>query len=108
MLIIITGFLLILAIIFIKYKPVYEVTIAGEKLGYIEKVDEFKNLIEEKIINQEGEYIENISLIQEPEYSFKLLKRTSNLNTDEVEHEKIYIHCYLYNNNLFFIFNNFI
>ena len=84
MLIIITGFLLILAIIFIKYKPVYEVTIAGEKLGYIEKVDEFKNLIEEKIINQEGEYIENISLIQEPEYSFKLLKRTSNLNTDEV------------------------
>lgn len=84
MLIIITGFLLILAIIFIKYKPVYEVTIAGEKLGYIEKVDEFKNLIEEKIINQEGEYIENISLIQEPEYSFKLLKRTSNLNTDEI------------------------
>ena len=84
MLIIITGFLLILAIIFIKYKPVYEVIIAGEKLGYIEKVDEFKNLIEEKIINQEGEYIENISLIQEPEYSFKLLKRTSNLNTDEI------------------------
>ena len=84
MLIIITGFLLILAIIFIKYKPVYEVTIAGEKLGYIEKVDEFKNLIEEKIINQEGEYIENISLIQEPEYIFKLLKRTSNLNTDEI------------------------
>ena len=84
MLIIITGFLLILAIIFIKYKPVYEVTIAGEKLGYIEKVDEFKNLIEEKIINKEGEYIENISLIQEPEYSFKLLKRTSNLNTDEI------------------------
>ena len=82
--IVISGFLLILAIIFIKYKPVYEVTIAGEKLGYIEKVDEFKNLIEEKIINQEGEYIENISLIQEPEYSFKLLKRTSNLNTDEV------------------------
>ena len=84
MAIIISGFLLILAMIFIKYKPVYEVTIAGEKLGYIEKVDEFKNLIEEKIINQEGEYIENISLIQEPEYSFKLLKRTSNLNTDEV------------------------
>ena len=42
----ITGFLLILAIIFIKYKPVYEVTIAGEKLGYIGKIEEFKNLIE--------------------------------------------------------------
>ena len=82
--IVISGFLLILAIIFIKYKPVYEVTIAGEKLGYIGKIEEFKNLIEKKIINQEGEYIADVSLIQEPEYKFSLLKRTSNLNEDEV------------------------
>ena len=80
----ISGFLLILAMIFIKYKPAYEVTIAVEKLGYIEKIEEFKNLIEEKIINQEGEYIANVSLIQEPEYNFRLLKRTSEANTDEV------------------------
>lgn len=84
MAIIISGFLLILAMIFIKYKPVYEVTIAGEKLGYIEKVDEFKDLVEEKIINQEGEYIANISLIEEPEYNLKLLSRTSNLNEEEL------------------------
>ncbi len=84
MIIMISGFLLILAMIFIKYKPAYEVTIAGEKLGYIERIDEFKNLIEEKIINQEGEYIANVSLIQEPEYNFKLLKRTSEANADEV------------------------
>ena len=82
--IVISGFLLILAIIFIKYKPVYEVTIAGEKLGYIGEIEEFKNLIEEKIINQEGEYIADVSLIQEPEYKLSLLKRTSNLNEDEV------------------------
>lgn len=84
MAIMISGFLLILAMIFIKYKPVYEVTIAGEKLGYIEKVDEFKNLIEEKIINQEGEYIANISLIEEPEYNLKLLSQTSDLNEEEL------------------------
>ena len=82
--IVISGFLLILAIIFIKYKPVYEVTIAGEKLGYIVKIEEFKNLIEEKIINQEGEYIADVSLIQEPEYNFKLLKRTSEINSNDV------------------------
>lgn len=80
----ISGFLLILAMIFIKYKPAYEVTIAGEKLGYIERIDEFKNLIEEKIINQEGEYIADVSLIQEPEYNFKLLKRTSETNSNDV------------------------
>lgn len=80
----ISGFLLILAMIFIKYKPAYEVTIAGEKLGYIERIDEFKNLIEEKIINQEGEYIADVSLIHEPEYNFKLLKRTSETNSNDV------------------------
>lgn len=80
----ISGFLLILAMIFIKYKPAYEVTIAGEKLGYIERIDEFKNLIEEKIINQEGEYIADVSLIQEPEYNFKLLKRTTETNLNDV------------------------
>ena len=80
----ISGFLLILAMIFIKYKQAYEVTIAGEKLGYIERIDEFKNLIEEKIINQEGEYIADVSLIQEPEYNFKLLKRTSETNSNDV------------------------
>ena len=84
MTIIISGFLLILASIFIKYKPVYEVTVAGEKVGYIAEINEFEKLIEEKIINQEGEYIENISLIQEPEYNLKLLKRTCNLDEDEV------------------------
>lgn len=84
MLIIISGFLLILAMIFIKYKPVYEVTVAGKKIGYIEKVNEFKNEIEEKILNQEGDYIENISLIEEPEYKITLLKRTKNSNESEV------------------------
>ena len=84
MLIIISGFLLILAMIFIKYKPVYEVTVAGEKIGYIEKVNEFKSEIEEKILNQEGDYIENISLIEKPEYKITLLKRTKNLNESEV------------------------
>ena len=52
--------------IFIKYKPVYAVTVAGEKLGFIENVDEFKNSIEENIINQEGTNIANVSLDTEP------------------------------------------
>ena len=59
--IVMIGFLLILASIFIKFKPVYEVTIDGEKLGVISNLKNFKNLIEEKIINQEGTNIANIS-----------------------------------------------
>lgn len=80
----ITGFLLILAIIFIKYKPVYEVTIAGEKIGYVAKIDELKTQIQEQILNQKDEVIADVSLITEPEYKFKLLKRNSKLNNDEI------------------------
>lgn len=82
--IIISGFLLILAMIFIKYKPVYEITVAGEKIGYIENLKEFKKEVEEQIINQEEEYIANISFIEEPIYKMKLLTRTSNQNEEEI------------------------
>lgn len=82
--IIISGFLLILAMIFIKYKPVYEITVAGEKIGYIENLKEFKNEVEEQIINQEEKYVANVSFIEEPIYKMKLLTRTSNQNEKEI------------------------
>lgn len=82
--IIISGFLLILAMIFIKYKPVYEVTVAEKKLGYISNLKEFKNLVEKEIINQEGTNIADVSLIEVPTYKRKLLKRTSNSNEQEI------------------------
>ena len=82
--IIISGFLLILAIIFIKYKPVYEVTVAGEKVGYITNLNEFKDLIEKKIINQEGKNIVNVSLINIPAYEMKLFARENNSNEQEI------------------------
>ena len=82
--IIITGFLLILAMIFIKYKPVYEVTVAGEKLGYIKNLNEFKNLLQDKIMNQEGTNIADVSLTDEPTYELKLLTRAKNANEEEI------------------------
>lgn len=82
--IVISGFLLVLAIIFIKYKPVYEVTVAGKTIGFIKEVNEFKSLIEKEVINQEGECIANISLIEEPKYELKLLNRTNNLDENEL------------------------
>ena len=82
--IIILGFLFILAIIFIKYKPVYEVRVAEKKLGYIENLDEFKKTVEEEIINQEGTNIAYVTLIDEPKYEAKLLSRTSNVNSEEI------------------------
>lgn len=82
--IIIVGFLLILASIFIKYKPAYGVTIAGEKLGDITDIDEFNEKIEEQILNKKGENISDVSLDETLEYTPKLVTRTSKTNDDEI------------------------
>ena len=78
-----SGFLLILAIIFIKYKPVYELALTGEKLGYIENISDFKKAIEE-IINQEGTNIAYVQLKEEPKYEFKLVTRETEVSDDEL------------------------
>ncbi len=81
--IILVGFLFILAMIFIKYKPVYEVTVAGEKIGYINNLNEFKNEVDEQIINSKEEHVAYTSFVNEPKYEQKLITRTSDVNNNE-------------------------
>lgn len=82
--IILIGFLFILAMIFIKYKPVYEVTVAGEKIGYIKNLNEFKSEVEEQIINSKEENVAYTSFINEPKYEQKLITRTSNVDNSKI------------------------
>ena len=80
----ITGTVLILAMICIKYRLVYEVRLKGEQIGYINDVNSFKETIEEEIINQKGQNIADVSLIDEPKYEIKLLSRNSIINEAEI------------------------
>ena len=80
---IILSFIIILAIIIIKYKTVYEVTVAGEKLGIVENANLFKQQIDEEILKSNEKNISSISLNEEPEYKIKLYKRTE--ETDETQ-----------------------
>ena len=41
---------LIIAIIFLKYKPTYKVTLAGKEIGYVENGTGLENRIQEEII----------------------------------------------------------
>lgn len=82
--IMILGFILIIAMLVIKYKPVYEVTIAKETLGYIENREEFAKTIEEQIISKQGQNIDNVSLEQEPEYEIKLIGRSKETNENQI------------------------
>ena len=53
---------LIIAIILIKYRPVYIVTLSGEEIGYIDSETKFKERIQNEIINMEGNNIDFVSL----------------------------------------------
>lgn len=81
---IIFWFVLLTAIIIIKYKPAYEVKIGEEIVGYIENKEDFENRILEEIIKQEGKNIEYISLNQVPEYEQKLLNRKIETKENEI------------------------
>ena len=75
---------LIIAIILLKYKPTYKVTLAGEELGYVEDEAELKNRIQTEIIEMEGKNIDFVSLNEMPNYEFKLVSRKQETNEEEI------------------------
>lgn len=74
----------IIALILIKYKPMYEVKISGEKIGYIENKKAINETIKNNIENYNKKAIEKIELAETPEYELKLVERTQKENESEV------------------------
>lgn len=72
------------AIILIKYKPMYEVNISGEKIGLVESKAALQEVIENDIENYKGQSIEKVELKQTPEYEFKLVEKTQESNEDDI------------------------
>lgn len=74
------GSAIVLTVVFVKYKPVYKVTISGETIGFIDD----KDLVEIKIdkyINDNSGNIAFREIANLPEYEFKLIDRDK--NTDD-------------------------
>ena len=71
---------LIIAIILIKYKPVYKVTLAGQEIGYVDSETGLENKIQQEIIDMEGKNIDFVSLDDMPNYEFKLVNRNQETN----------------------------
>ena len=78
---------IIIAIILIKYKPMYKVSISGEELGYVEDKQALEETLKEEITESSSKTIEDISLNEEPEYELKLVSRTENTEEKEVVQE---------------------
>lgn len=78
------AFGFIIAIILIKYKPIYKVSISGEEVGYIQNKEAFIENIKESLIENSTKNIDAIDMKQEPEYELKLVNRTLKTNEEEV------------------------
>ena len=78
------GFGLIIAIVLIKYKPIYKVSISGEEVGYIESKEAFVENIKENMTKETTKNIDTIEIEQEPEYELKLVNRTLKTNEEQV------------------------
>lgn len=76
--------LVIIAIIIIKYKPIYKVTLAGEEIGYVKNGIEFAKQVQNDIINMEGKNIDFVSLDEMPNYELKLVSRKQETNEEEI------------------------
>lgn len=75
---------LIIAIILLKYKPTYIVTLNGEEIGYIENETKFRERIQNEIIEKSGNNIDFVSLDEMPDYELKLVSRTQKTNEEEI------------------------
>lgn len=80
----IIAFGLVVAIILIKYKPMYKVSISGEELGYVDSKFALEENIKEDIINDSNKNIEAVDLKEQPIYELKLVNRTENTEEDRI------------------------
>lgn len=80
------GVLIITAIIFIKLKPAYEVSIKGETIGYIQNKKAFEEYLKGKLNDNEQNNIAFVDLKENPVYEYKLIA-----NEDTIDEEKVLI-----------------
>ncbi len=68
----------------IKYKPMYNVTISGEEIGYVQDIDAFSESLKNEIIENEDKNVDSISISENPEYELKLVDRTLQTNEEDI------------------------
>lgn len=75
------GVLIVIAIIVVKYKPMYEIKVGQKTVGYIKEKNEINNYIESTI--NKNKNIAFIDLKEDVSYNLKLVSRNEN-NTENV------------------------
>lgn len=92
--------MIIASFIYIKYKPLYKVTLDGKVIGYVEDKDKMQEKIEKFANNLEGN-ITSIKIESMPTYELELVSNVKESETKEEEllaliEEKAEIKCRIY------------
>ena len=78
----IIGLGFITAIILIKYKPIYEVSISGEDIGYVQNKEAFVENLKQEV--EQGKNVDTVDLEEKTEYELKFVDRNLETNEEEV------------------------
>lgn len=74
------ALVIIMLALIIKYKPLYKVTLDGEKIGYIKDKKAFEKLISEELLQCKSENIAFIDLNSNVEYEYELVSKSEEVN----------------------------
>lgn len=78
------GIFIIVAIILIKYRPVYSVSVDGEQIGYVGDKKGFEEYIITKLYNNEEENIAYSELTSTPKYELALVDKQEDTKEEVV------------------------
>lgn len=68
----------------LKLQPVYEISLDGVKVGYIQNKNEFEDIVNKKFNDNEEENIAFVDFNMETNYEFKLVEKQVKTNEEEV------------------------
>lgn len=80
----ILAFGFIITIVLIKYKPMYQVSISGENLGYVEDKNVLEESIKENILKKSQKNVDTINIRIDPEYELKFVDKTIETKENQI------------------------
>ena len=81
------GFIIILAVILIKFKPEYKVSMNDESIGFVNSESDIDKYIEEIVENAESTQIAFVNLENTPSLKLQLVSRNTDLKEENVKNE---------------------
>lgn len=78
------AFGFIMAIVLMKYKPMYKVSISGTELGYIKNKEALEEMVKESVIQKQQKNIDTIDIKTNPDYELKFVDKTIETKEEEI------------------------